>query len=131
MAAQAGKACVHFGSKDAGGGAGMGVAGPDPGLGVAGGQFLGNGDGFGDHCAIGRAHGGRGLGGEIAFQQIWQFIGVKPGGVGFHRNPESIEQKPAAQAPRGIGAVADHKVIGHVCCPFAAIEPWPHSKGKR
>jgi hypothetical protein len=58
MAAQRGEARVHFGGKDAGGGAGMGIGGPEPGLGVAGRQFLGDGDGFGDDRAFGRAHRG-------------------------------------------------------------------------
>ena len=52
MAAQGGKACVHLGGQNAAGGAGRGIGGPQTGIWVAGGQFLGDGDGFGDDDAI-------------------------------------------------------------------------------
>ena len=34
---------------------------------------------------------------------------------------EGVEQKPAAQAPAGIGAVADHEVIGHGFLRLSAL----------
>jgi hypothetical protein len=64
---------------------------------VAAGQFFGDGKAFAHHRAPGGAHRRHGARGEEPFQQAWQFIGVKPGAVGFDRQAEGIEQKPSAQ----------------------------------
>jgi hypothetical protein len=55
------------------------------------------------------------LPGKEVAQEGGQFVGVKPGAVQFDRQVKRIEQEPAAQGPRRIGAVSDHKVIGHGC----------------
>lgn len=130
MRAERGEACVHLGGEDASGGAGVGVAWPDAGRGVAGGQFLGDGDGFGDDGTLGRAHRGGSAGGVEILEQRGQFVGVEPGGEGADGDAEGVEEEPAAQAPAGIGAVADHEVIGHGVS-FCASEAEGGGEGKR
>ena len=134
MAAQGGEACVHLGSKDTGGGAGVGILRPETSVRMAGRQFLGDGDGFWDDGAFWGAHRGGGAGGEEVFENVRQLIGVKPGRAGLYRDAEGVEEEPAAKAPAGIGAVADHEVvggfvIGHVFCPFFPFDPAKAGKG--
>ena len=113
MTAQGGKARVHFGGENAGNGAVLWGAGPKVRFGVARSEFFGDGDGFGHDHAVGRAHSGGGFGGVKLLEKIGKFIALKAGGVQFDGDVEGIEQQPSAQAPTGIGAVADHEVIGH------------------
>ena len=90
-----------------------------PGFGMTRGQFFCDAKAFKDHASFGHTDSRHGLCGGVAFQQFWQFVRVKSGGLGLDRDAEGIKQQPAAQGPTGIRAVADRKVIGHVALRFS------------
>ena len=113
MAAQGGETGVHFGSQNPRDRAGAGVCGPQASIGVAGGKLLGDGDGFGDDIPLGGAHGGGGFCRVEPFEKVGKFIGIQARKLGLDGNAKGIKQQPAAQGPRGIGAVADDKIVGH------------------
>ena len=126
MAAQRAKACVHLGRDHPRYGARLGVLRPDPRFWVARGQFFRNRDGFRHHHPIGRAHRGGGFGGGIIAQHIGQLVAIKSRQMGFDGNAKGVKQQPAAQRPTGIGAIPNHKIIGHfdvsnLCAPTQGL----------
>ncbi len=123
MAAQGRETGMHLRRQRAPHGAGARVGGPVPGIRVTAGELFGNGEAFGHHDPalarlIGQAKRGngarRGKTGEDTREIIAVEFGQRDPGV----QAEGLEQKPAAQRPAGIGAIADAKVIVHPALRF-------------
>ncbi len=117
---------MHLGGQRAGGGAGPLLGGPDPGVWMAAGQFLGNGKGLADQRAVGGAQGRDGARGGEFGKLVGDRSLVEIDQTGGDGNAEAVEEKPAAQGPAGIGAVADEKLLSHgVRLGFAACRVKP------
>lgn len=84
-----------------------------PGLGMALGQRLGDGDGLAHHDPLGRAHRRDHPGRGVALQEARQLVGIEPRALAADRDAEPLEQESAAQGPARIGAVGDGECIGH------------------
>lgn len=125
IAPERGETGVHLCRQGSGHGAGGGILGPESGPGVAFGERLGDGVRVPHHLALGRAHRGHQPGGREIGEKPVEVVGVEDSRVAGHRQAELLEEKPAAQGPARIAAVADGKVIGHGILPFSLASRRP------